>query len=168
MNGFVNKGINYQYPVTGFENLNTYGVGSVEPNSYTPTLLAPHTGAYDNLTGKMNFMDELKNTPWLGSTNSQGIKQMGLADYGLGALSAGLSAFMGMKQYGLAKKQFDFQKDAWNKEFDTAGRITNSRLADRQDRRVAEAGNMAAWTGSSAKPRSTADYMAQYGVKTNG
>ena len=84
------------------------------------------------------------------------------------ALSAGqglLNAYMGMKQYGLVKDQFNFQKNAWNKEFEVNKNLTNSRLEDRQNRRNAEAGNMAAWGWGASKPQDTASYMARYGVK---
>lgn len=109
---------------------------------------------FADATGQMSFMDELKNMNWFGSTNQNGIKQMGLADYGLGALGAGLSAFIGMKQYGLAKDQFNFQKNAWNKDFEAQKGVTNGELNARQLSRNKDG------FGEDA-----ATYMAKYGVK---
>ena len=63
--------------------------------------------------------------------------------------------YMGMKQYGLAKDQLNFQKDSFNKQYAANQQLTNSRLEDRQARRVLENPN--------ATP--VADYMSKWGVK---
>lgn len=83
----------------------------------------------------------------------------GMGNLLLGTAQAGLGAFLGMKQYGLAKKQFEFQRDAWNKEYEINKNLTNERLETRQNRRNAEK----AVTGMN--PQDTASYMARYGVK---
>ena len=83
----------------------------------------------------------------------------GMGNLLLGTAQAGLGAFLGMKQYGLAKKQFEFQKDAWNKEYEINKNLTNERLETRQNRRNAEKGV----TGMNTQD--TASYMARYGVK---
>jgi hypothetical protein len=106
--------------------------------------------------GLSNAGKEFGALPFAGGidqTTGQAFK--GKLDYGLAAANAGINAFLGMKQYGLAKKQFEFQKGAWNKEFDAQKGLTNSRLADRQDRRVKEG----------TARMGVADYMANYGVK---
>lgn len=85
--------------------------------------------------------------------------QQGWGGLALGAIQGGLGAFIGMKQYGLAKKQFEFQKDAWNKEYEVNKNLTNERLETRQNRRIAESGV----TGMNHQD--TASFMARYGVK---
>lgn len=86
-------------------------------------------------------------------------KTPGMGNLLLGTAQAGLGAFIGMKQYGLAKKQFEFQKDAWNKEYEINKNLTNERLETRQKRRIAESGV----TGM--RHEDPAAYMARYGVK---
>lgn len=95
---------------------------------------------------------------WLTGMLGDG-KTPGWGNLALGAAQAGLGAYLGMKQYGLAKKQFEFQKDAWNKEYEINKNLTNERLETRQNRRIAERGV----TGMN--PQDTASYMARYGVK---
>lgn len=75
---------------------------------------------------------------------------------GVGVFNAGLSAINSFKANKLAKEQFAFQKDSWNREYDAQKNLTNSQLADRQAQRVREHGN---------KFMSVNDYMAKYGVK---
>lgn len=88
---------------------------------------------------------------WLNTRDQQGVLGPALA----GAQSLA-SLFMGMKQYGLAKDQLAFQKDSFNKQYDTNRTLTNSRLEDRQKARVAS--NASAY-------QSVGDYMNQNGVK---
>ena len=87
---------------------------------------------------------------WLSTRDQQGV--LGPALQGIGALG---SLYMGMKQYGVAKDQLAFQKDSFNKQFDANRSLTNSRLEDRQARRVLENPNAT----------SVADYMSKWGVK---
>jgi hypothetical protein len=79
-----------------------------------------------------------------------------------GILSTGLqlgtglwNAWNGMQQLDLARDQFAFQKDAFNKQYENQRTLTNARLRDRQNARLG------------ANPngyQSTADYMKQNGV----
>lgn len=113
-----------------------------------------------------DFGQAWKDTPMLGGIDkATGQSYKGKVDYGLAAFNSGVNAFLGLKNYGLAKKQFDFQRGAWNKEFATQAGFANARMADIQDRRNAEAGNMYALTGVRTNPQDTASYMAKYGVK---
>lgn len=102
-----------------------------------------------NNMGKPSFFDGMLGTP----------DKQGWGDLALGAVKTGLGAFIGMKQYGLAKKQFEFQKNAWNKEYEINKNLTNERLETRQNRRNAESGV------SGMKFDDTASYMSKYGVK---
>lgn len=87
---------------------------------------------------------------WFGNRN-----QMGAAGFALGGAQALGSLFMGMKQYNQAKEQLAFQKESFNKQYAANQSLTNSRLEDRQARRVQENPNA---TG-------VAEYMAKWGVK---
>lgn len=64
---------------------------------YTPTTMEWLTGFYNPKTGM----------------TTQGVGQLGL-----GAVDALLGGYMGMKQYGMAKKQLAFQQDAFNKNYE--------------------------------------------------
>ena len=58
------------------------------------------------------------------------------------AIAGGLTnAFLGMKQYGLAKKTFDESKRQFELNYDAQRNLTNSQLEDRQRARVASNGN---------------------------
>lgn len=74
----------------------------------------------------------------------------------LGALATMGSGFLAMKQYGLAKDQFNFQKNAYNQNYAAQRQATNAQLEDRQRARVAS--NAGAY-------QSVGDYMNQYGIK---
>ena len=90
---------------------------------------------------------------WLGSTDAKtGVKTPGMLDYGIGALSGLGNLFMGMQNYGLAKDQLKFQKDAYNKNYAAQAKTTNASLEDRQAARVAS--NPTAYA-------SVSDYMAK-------
>lgn len=78
----------------------------------------------------------------------------GSAALGLGQGLA--SAYMGMQQYGLAKDQLAFQKNAFNKNYAAQRQSTNTALEDRQRARVAS--NAGAY-------QSVGDYMKQNGVR---
>lgn len=83
-----------------------------------------------------------------------------LKDYGglaLGGAQALGNLFMGMKQYGLAKDIFNENKAQFSQNYAAQRGLTNARLEDRQNARLAANGG----TGY----RSVGDYMATYGVK---
>lgn len=72
----------------------------------------------------------------------------------LSGLSDFAGAFASLKGLGLAKDQFNFQKDAFGVNLSNQANLTNSQLSDRQRRRNLE------------NPNSIplADYLAQFGV----
>jgi len=92
---------------------------------------------------------------WLGGTNAAGAQTMGYIPTALGIGNIGLNAFMGMKQYGLAKDQFNFQKDAFNKNYSLQKKTLNNTMANR------------ARANAAANPNamSEAEYMSNYGLK---
>ena len=74
----------------------------------------------------------------------------------LGAIGGIASAFLGMKQYGLAKQTLEENKRQFQLNYDAQKKMTNTRLEDRQRARVAS--NAGAY-------QSVGDYMATNGVK---
>ena len=101
------------------------------------------------------FQQWMKDSGMLGSTDSNGIKTEGWGGMALGGASALANLFMGMQQYGLAKDQLAFSKEAFNKNFEAQRNSTNSALADRQAARVAS---------NPGGYESVGDYMKKYGV----
>lgn len=83
-------------------------------------------------------------------------KQQGWGAPAMGALSGLASAFMGMKQYGLAKQQLAQSQKEFDTNFAAQKGLTNANLQDRQAARVAS--NPGAY-------QSVGAYMAANGVK---
>lgn len=80
----------------------------------------------------------------------------GWAKPALGIANSLMGAYLGMQQYGLAKKTLAENKRQFNLNFDAQRSTVNSQLADRQRARVAS--NPTAY-------QSVSDYMGQYGIK---
>ena len=90
-----------------------------------------------------------------GYTLGDGTKVNGWGAPAIGAASALMNGYLGMQNYGLAKDQFNFQKDAFNKNWAAQSKLTNASLSDRQAARVAS--NPTAY-------QSVSDYMKANGV----
>lgn len=131
---------------------------SATPNwqaQYAPT---PISMGNDRVLPPTGVMDTIGN--WFKENPALSTKdQQGWGNLALGTAQAGMGAYLGMKQYGLAKKAFEHQKDAWNKEYEVNKNLTNERLETRQNRRIAESGV----TGM--QHQDTASFMSRYGVK---
>ncbi len=69
--------------------------------------------------------------------NADGSTYGGYLGAGVGLVQGLGSAYMGLKQYGLAKEQLAFQKSAYNKNYAAQRQSTNTGLQDRQAARVA-------------------------------
>lgn len=81
---------------------------------------------------------------WLGGKNADGTTVNGILPVGLGAMSGLMNAWSGMQQLklgkealGLQKDNFQFQKDTFNKNWKAQTQTLNTRMADRQNARVA-------------------------------
>ena len=83
-------------------------------------------------------------------------EQPGWGGMAMGAASGLMSAFMGMKQYGLAKQSLAQNKQQFETNFNAQKGLTNSSLEDRQRARVASNANAYESVGS---------YMQKNGVK---
>lgn len=73
-----------------------------------------------------------------------------------GAIKDIYGIYNGHQQIKNAKNTLNFNKQAWQKNFDAQAKMTNSQLADRQARRYYE---------DSKNTQSVGDYMNKYGVK---
>lgn len=113
----------------------------------------PSAGGADSMWG--SFQQWMKDSGMLGSTDANGVKTDGWGGLALGGATALGNLFMGMRQYGLAKDQLNFSKDAFYKNFNAQRNTTNSALADRQAARVAS---------NPGGYESVGDYMKKYGV----
>lgn len=90
----------------------------------------------------------------LGRTDPDGTKHAGWGGLALGAASGIGNAYLGMKQYGLAKDSLKENKRQFNQNFGAQQKMTNSRLEDRQNARNAASGGQ----------QDTASYMKKWGV----
>lgn len=64
-------------------------------------------------------------------------QQVGALPVGLGLLNTGLNLYTGIKGLQMAEDQFNFQKDAFNKNYANQTKLINSQLRDRQRARYA-------------------------------
>ena len=132
--------------------INTSGLpGKVDAGStIAKTINKNNNSFWSNFDGDKNGGD---NSFW---SNFAGDKNGG--GWGMPAIAAGkglLDGYLGMKQFGLAKDQFKFQKNAFNKNFEAQQKTTNSQLEDRQNARNAV---------NPGAHQSTAEYMSRFGI----
>ncbi|MGH1461216.1 MAG: hypothetical protein ACRBB6_04190 [Neptuniibacter sp.] len=109
------------------------------------------------------FFDSFSN--WLGSDQGRnllggvdpisGKATKGLIPTGFGIASNLANSWMAMQQLDLAQDQFDFSKDAFNKQYENQKSLTNTHLRDRQ----------AARRSFSDRAAPVDEYMAQNGLK---
>jgi len=92
----------------------------------------------------------------LGSTDANGVRTDGWGGMAVGAASGLVNAFMGMKQYGLAKEQLAEGKRQYDANYAAQRTTTNASLEDRQRARVAS---------NSGAYQSVGDYMNKNGIK---
>lgn len=90
-----------------------------------------------------------------GMDQQTGMQMNGWAPTALTAASSLMGGYLGLKQYGLAKKQLGESKRQFNKNFEAQRSSVNTRLEDRQKARVAS--NPDAY-------QSVGDYMKKHGV----
>lgn len=133
-------------PSTGFNLGQSLSKGSLDS-------VGSIAGADSELNaGDPTFMQSL-----LGFTDTKsGVHQRGWGGMAIGGLSALSNAYMGMKQYGLAKDQFKESKRQYEQNYAAKKTLTNSQLEDRQRARVASNANAYESVGS---------YMNRNGIK---
>lgn len=113
-------------------------------------------GATANGGGFMGgISDWFKNNDFLGNTKN-GVTTQGWGSAALGIGQGLMGAYLGMKQYGLAKDTLKFNKEMFSKNYDAQKRTTNAALEDRQKARIAS--NAGAY-------ESVGSYMDKNGIK---
>ncbi len=139
---------------------------SVNPTAAPPgsALSIPMAGAAQipgfNPSEPMSLWGSMKqgfnDSGFLQQRNADGTTSGGWGTAGLGVLQGLGSAYMGMKQYGLAKDAFAENKRQFGLNYDAQRTTTNSALEDRQRARVAS--NAGAY-------ESVGNYMDRNGIK---
>lgn len=114
---------------------------------YDPTYVRQYT--QDSYNKPLSVSGQLKNG-WQGMGLDQKLNTIGNT---VGNLMGAYNAYQANK---LAKNQFAFQKDAWNRQWEAQKGLTNSQLADRQRKRFNNSGGNA---------MSVSEYMGKYGVR---
>ena len=158
-----NNGGGFQTPLTdsGYQGMEW---GGMPTGSASDAMVASFGKA-----GQGDWMSSLKNmgqsvkdflpSGFLSSTDANGLKTDGWGGVALGTAKGLFDGFNAMKMYGLQKDILNTNKQQFERNFDAQKGVTNSQLADRQDRRNKDA----AFNGRSDMT-STADYMKKYGV----
>lgn len=161
---------NSVYDPSAFGASSGFGFMGVMPDA-SFGLAAPAAGSYpmsasrvlptSSLAADPSFFSSIKNlmvdSGFLGSTDPiTGMKTDGWGGLALGTAQSLGNAWMGMKKYGLAKDQLNFQKDAFNKNWEAQKTSINTQLEDRQRARVAS--NAGAY-------QSVGDYMKTNGIR---
>ena len=157
----------------------TTPIGNATGYVPTPTLRGAPQGALGSLGGALsNVGSRLSN--WIGGNGGVNFDGMwngtksavgqaganagtawGKMSYGergtamLGAATGLYGAYNAHKTNKLAKEQFNFTKDSFNRNFEATAKTTNAQLADRQNARYIRNPNAHA---------SVSDYMKKYGV----
>lgn len=161
--GVSNYGLDYTAPADYASTLGSFGApqagGSIPPFTVGDFGDLPvDRGALENLpafsAAKPSLLDQFKNINWLNKSDGKGGTNQGVLSPLISGAGALVSGYLGLKQYGLAKDQFNFQKQAYQTNLANQSKLTNAKLADRQAQRVANNPNSI----------SVADYLQKYGV----
>ena len=137
------------------------GVGDLRLGAVNPGLMSDFSSALPGQVAAPGLWDQFKSSGVLNSSTMDPktgavMQQQGWGMPALQAASGLLSAWTGMKQYGLAKDAFSESKRQFALNFDAQKRTTNSALEDRQRARLAS--NAGAY-------QSLGDYMSQNGIR---
>lgn len=90
------------------------------------------------------------------SFSDWGSKNKDLINGGVGIANSLANAYFGWKNLGLAKDQFNFQKESWNKNFANQVQTTNNQLEEQARKR---------YSNSPTSNITPEEYMAKHGVK---
>lgn len=124
-------------------------------NASTGTLTSPNW--LSQLSGA-SVINDPNNMTWsqalFGGVTSDGKAISGIGNDLLGLANSGLNAYTSLGNLNLAQDSLNFQKSAWQQNFDNAVSSYNTELRDRQQARVDRNSNA----------QSVADYMAANGL----
>ncbi len=145
-------------PMTG----DTYGgwgdmQNSMNPNFDASSYMQSNPAIFGAQSGG-GMWDSIKNSGFFNSKNpTTGAMDQGWGGQAMGIASGLMSGYLGMKQYGIAKKTLSENKRQFDANYAVQKNLTNSRLEGRQKAR-----NAASPDGGHMSP---ADYVQKYGVK---
>jgi hypothetical protein len=145
--------------VPGFDSMGSWGSpdglpGVAGPAPMLPAALDSQIAAATGVAGKTG--NWFRDSGFLGGNDEFGNFQQGWGGMAIGGLQAGANLFMGMKQYGLAKKQLSEGKRQFDLNYGAQKQTINTQLEDRQKARVAS--NAGAY-------EATDSYMARNAIK---
>lgn len=164
----MNDTPSFNFPSQTVGQLGNYYTPNVVPTSlYTPDMAkaAPSLGASfksmiglggDEFSQMRDGVKSAVNTAGANASTAWG--KMNYGERGtamLGAATGLYGAYNAHKTNKLAKKQFNFTKESFNRNFEAQAKTTNAQLADRQNARHARDPKAHA---------SVSDYMKKYGV----
>lgn len=159
MGGMSGWGMPQVDPNIGLLDLNKYGGGNTGALSFDGSgfgAIPSQAGAPGGGGFMSGIGDWFKDSGMLTSVDKNGVSTQGWGTPVLGAANGLLSAFMGMKQYGLAKDSLNEGKRQFQLNYDAQRQTTNTQLEDRQRARVAS---------NSGAYQSVGDYMRANGVR---
>jgi hypothetical protein len=126
--GSTTRGVNGLVPTLNTANKNLYSL----TETGFPGMVGPDGAG--GMPGPMGFWDRL------GAFGKSAVgtrENPGWGGLAVGAGSALMNAFMGMKQYGLAKSQLAESRRRYDQDYQAQKTLTNAQLEDRQHARVA-------------------------------
>ena len=140
-------------------NMDYSSLGNFGNIGHSPTDFSLKTGTLPTQIGDVTTTAVRPNflswDSFWGGKNADGTAFNGWGNTAFNTLQGLGNAFMNMKAYGLAKDQLAFSKAAFEKNFAAQRAMTNTRLADRQNARLAANPNAY---------QSVGEYMAQNGI----
>lgn len=130
--------------------------GSPQQGGASPNMFSAPQNPGNNMSGLGQDLQFDGNAPQPQDTGIDWGGTVAPTLQGIGGLA---QSWLGFQQLGLAKDQFNFQKDAFTKNYDQQAQSMNTQMSDRQSSRVGYNPNAY---------QSVGDYMAQNEVKSYG
>lgn len=151
----INYGLNtslapVDYGLGDFNSMSSYGLQMPGSSGASGLGLQPSSDALSNW-GTSSLGSGSNSNP-LGTVNGW----MGTAAQGMDLLKGLTNIYLGMKQYGLMKKQLAENRRQFNLNYEAQKNLINTRMKDRQEARVAA--NPTAY-------QSVDEYMKQNGIQ---
>ena len=150
--------------------LGKYNLGGQQANQ--PSSLNFGQNSYTGTYGQNSYLNNPNNSLGKGSYYDQVLTQQAtpqqgffgdmsgaqIANAGFGALQSLVGMYQGFQSSKMAKKQFNLQREQWDKQWAAQTKMTNGRLEDKYRARLNGAGSGA------ANMESKEDYMKRRGV----
>ena len=150
--------------------LGKYNLGGQQANQ--PSSLNFGQNGYGGNYVKNSYLNNPNNSLGNGSYYNQAVTQQAtpqqgffgdmsgaqIANAGFGALQSLVGMYQGFQSSKMAKKQFNLQREQWDKQWTAQTKMTNGRLEDKYRARLNGAGSGA------ANMESKEDYMKRRGV----